>query len=180
MRDDIKGHTSQLNDIQNATSSTSADVLAMRQLLEGSLGLGGGGGQASWDWNSGKAQGKGHQTAGGGVIPAATNVPVCKAMMTNAQHELALSYIGISKAREDVATWAKQIPNEGLAFVAWWTEISKKKSLSQWQRKLENLGATPEQRQGLDLPGVGSLLYRFLDSEGEWTDTPMQDAPVAA
>ena len=97
-----------------------------------------------------------------------------------AHHELALGFIGISKAREDVATWAKQIPTEGLAFVAWWTEISKKKSLSQWLRKLENLGATPEQRQGLDLPGVGSLLYRFLDSEGEWTDTQMQDAPVAA
>ena len=166
MRDDIKGHANKLNDIQSATSSTSSDVLAMRQLLEA--------------WASNKGQGKGHQTDGVGVTPAATNIPVCKALMTNAQHELALSYIGISKTREDVANWAKQIPNEGVAFADWWTEISKKKSLSQWTRKLENLGATPEQRQGLDLPGVGSLLYRFLDSEGEWTDTQMQEAPAAA
>eukprot|EP00959_Pyramimonas_sp_CCMP1952_P292629 6120170-Pyramimonas_sp.AAC.1 len=67
-----------------------------------------------------------------------------------------------------------------MPFAAWWTKIGKKKSTDQWKRKCKTLGATDGQLDHEDVTGVGALLYQHLDCDGEWTETPMQQAPAAA
>eukprot|EP00959_Pyramimonas_sp_CCMP1952_P199413 4171113-Pyramimonas_sp.AAC.1 len=100
--------------------------------------------------------------------------------MTIAQHELALSHLGISKNREDVKSCASQLPAAGTPFTAWWTELGKKKSTDQWIRKCKSLGTTEGQLEGKDVPAIGTLLYQHLDRDGEWAESPLQSAPVAA
>ena len=100
--------------------------------------------------------------------------------MTTMQHEAALAFLGVSKARADVQQWAETIPDAGVPYAAWWAEIGKKKGLDQWRRKLKNLGASPEQVDGKELANLGALLFQYLDKDGEWAESPLQQVPPAA
>ncbi|CAK0838179.1 unnamed protein product [Prorocentrum cordatum] len=175
MQGHIKNHGDQLASIQQSTSTTSDDVRALRNLLEG--GLGGNGGKGSWNAPGPKGLGKG---ADQGVPAVHENGPVVNPIMTKQMHETALSFLGVSKDRADVSQWAATIPEGGLPYLAWWTEIGKKKGLDQWRRKLKSLGASEAQVDGKDLAVMGTLLFQFLDEDGEWADTAMQQAPPAA
>eukprot|EP00959_Pyramimonas_sp_CCMP1952_P266441 5570232-Pyramimonas_sp.AAC.1 len=70
--------------------------------------------------------------------------------MNLAPCELALSYLGISKNREDVKSFATPLPDAGTPACAWWTAIGKKKSTDQWIRKCKNPGAKDGQLEGKD------------------------------
>ncbi|CAK0851240.1 unnamed protein product, partial [Prorocentrum cordatum] len=180
MQGHIKNHGDQLASIQQSASTTSDDVSALRSLLEGNFG--GHGGKGSWNAPNGKGLGKGQDHGGppAGVQDVHENGPVMCNMMTKQTHETALSFIGVSKDRADVSSWAQTVPEGGLPYLAWWTEIGKKKGLDQWRRKLKSLGASDAQVDGKDLAVLGTLLFQLLDKDGEWADTAMQQAPPAA
>ena len=49
--------------------------------------------------------------------------------MTIGQHEIIIGSIGISTNQEDVGNFANKLPAEIKAFITWWMEIGRKKSL---------------------------------------------------
>ena len=159
----VKNRGDQRASLQNTTSTTSDDVRALRNLLEGNLG-----------GFSGKRDGQYINAKGFGKGPAATDLavvaldsgPVVAHVMTVAKHEGALSLLGVSEDRADVQRRAWTIPEHGIPCVAWWTEIANEKNTGQWRRKLEAIGASNEYAGGKGVNVMGTLLFQFLDEDG--------------
>ncbi|CAK0807973.1 unnamed protein product [Prorocentrum cordatum] len=107
---EITGRSDQLQTIQTSTATTSNGVRAVRSMLEGMFSGGS-------DHGTGPHQSQpGHSARPLQAVHAASAL-VFLASVNLAQHELALSYLGISRNREDVKSYATQCQTQGAFFL---------------------------------------------------------------